>query len=223
MPLDRQIVSPFQRTDAFDWNEQGRLALANLQVALQGLLQPNDAGVVRGGILTAGVGRIVDVSPTAAFDGNGNLLLVEQATPTASLAANGTGNSRIDLVALVQSDQDVSSENRVFVNPANSQTYTSDVATKRRSATSIVVTTGTPAATPAKPATPAGHVPLGYVTVAPGTTQLASEMSRLPTHSRASRCVGWRSHRPLRPTHTRRLGSTRCALPPAATRSSRRR
>lgn len=190
MPLERQFTSPFQRTDSFDFNEQGRLALANLQLALQGLLQPNEAGVVRGGILTPGVGRIVDVSPTAAFDTSGNLLLVEQPTSTASLAANGSANSRIDLIALVHADQSVGTENRVFVNPANNQTYTADVATKLRSATQVVVTTGTPGASPQKPATPAGHVPLGYVTVAPGTSQLTAGMIE-PAHEFARQPVRW--------------------------------
>lgn len=190
MPLERQIATPFQRTDAFDWNEQGRLALANLQLALQSLLQPNEAGVVRGGILTPGIGRIVDVSPTAAFDASGNLLLIEQPTATASLENNGTVHTRIDLIALVHAAQNVGTENRVFVNPANNQTYTADVQTKLRSATQLVVTTGAPGPSPQKPATPAGHVPLGYVTIAPGTNQINASMIE-PAYEFARQPVRW--------------------------------
>lgn len=174
MPIDRQVVSPFQRTDHHDFAEASRLGVANLMLALRALHAPGLAGVVKGGTFTAGVGRFLDLAPTVAFDSAGNLLLIESTTSVGEFQANGGPHSRIDLVSIGYAEDPVAVENRAFINPADNSTFTANVPTKFRARAAVTVTTGTPSATPAAPSTPPGHVPLAHVTIAPGTAQLTA-------------------------------------------------
>lgn len=168
--LERQRSAAFQRTDNYDFNEQGRLALANLALAMKGFVG-RSAGVVRGGDLTPDVGRFLTLGPTSAIDAAGNLLILDEETSVGEFASNGSGNPRIDLVSLAYDEDDVGVEPRIFSDQAGG-VLTVETPTVVRATTAVVITTGTPSATPAPPNLPAGHVALAHVTVPSGASQL---------------------------------------------------
>lgn len=181
MPLERVKVSPYQRTADADFNAAGSLAISNLALAMRAFVQ-REAGVSVGGGVFPDVGRFCKIEPTAAVDGSGNLLVLESATQIGEFAANNSGNDRIDLVSLGYTAADSSVASRVFVNPANGETYTSSVPTRVTGTTAPTITTGVAGSNPATPATPAGHVALATVRIPSGTSTITSGMIT-PVHA----------------------------------------
>lgn len=132
---------------------QDVLARAYLAKSRGGIL----TGGVSGGNLTAAVssGLSFTVADGAAVvpaaSGDGSYLAVSNASQTLTCAAADPSNPRIDLVCIQ------------VVDNGNNTSYAE-----------LVIVEGTPAATPAVPATPSGALALYQVAVAAGATTLSS-------------------------------------------------
>lgn len=181
MPLGRRQVIANERTDYNDFNASGTLCMANLALALAAFRNPRigSPGVARGLELLANGTMSPTLKAGAAFvEGNSivvpGLAIVEEDASLGPFASNADGNqySRIDLVSIAYAEADDTPEQKIIVDPNTGATSQQSVDTQKGAAASVVITTGTAAATPAAPATPAGHLALYTVQVDWNVTQI---------------------------------------------------
>lgn len=186
MPFDRSRAEQNQRTDVIDFVRTNDQAYANLTLLARHFIA-QDNGIVRGGALeptTIPSMAVIVKTPLAAMT-SGGLVLIETDQTLALAAANPT-NPRIDLVSVGYAEAETGNEQRIFINPATGQTSQTPVNTLVRATPDLRVTTGVPAATPAVPAPPAGHIPLWQVRVnAAATSVVMADFTRANPRGRA--------------------------------------
>jgi hypothetical protein len=133
-------------------------------------------------------------------------------TGTANIAANASGNARIDLVyATVAVDANGASVTRYAKDPSTKVVTSSSVVRSKVTSVTIGVVTGTPGASPAVPATPADGgssyvIPLAYVRVPNGfgaasTVAVQDILHVSPIVPLARSLGGGRSVRPANQNH----------------------
>lgn len=139
----------------------------------QGLDASNAGAGDRAVTITAGELVYLDggVNPLTSDDSDLQLGVLDAATAL-NLSANASGNPRIDLIyaTIADADSDSSTRNELTL---PGRTIAPAVLNKtRQGVLTIAVVTGTPAATPAFPAVPAGGTALWYAYVPNGATSI---------------------------------------------------
>lgn len=170
MPLTRSRADEGQRTDAIDFLRTNNSAFSNLELALRAFLFGPQvvSGVVHGGGLapTGPASMNVALDPLAAIVSLHLCIASEQ--QILAIAPADPTHPRIDLISIGYSEQNTDTEARwKKISGVNVQT---PVATQIKAIQQAVVTTGVPAASPASPSVPAGHIPLWTVRVPAGAT-----------------------------------------------------
>lgn len=175
------VVSENQRTDIVDFNRLAALGVDNLARALSGALLPGPGAIVRGGKVkpTTPASKNVVVEPLMGIDASSQLLLLESEA-TLAVPNNASGQPRIDLVSVGYVQSNLAAEQRWFWNPTTENEFQQNTVTQRDLLAVPVLTTGTPAASPVAPPTPAGHIALAQIAVAPGFASIiADDITRL--------------------------------------------
>lgn len=166
-----------QRVELGDMNALGSLGLANLARLAAGYFAPGVSvgRVVRGGEVspTSPASKNVRIRPLAAVGGFGVPVLLETEA-TEPIADNASGNPRIDLVTVSAAIANTDNASRKFWNPTTEESFDANTDTRTSVVVSTTVTQGVPGATPLPPATPAGHIPLAWVTVPNGMSSIAA-------------------------------------------------
>jgi hypothetical protein len=146
------------------------LSLTNLALAISRFVSVPDS-IIRGGdvVPTAPASLAVVLKPTVAMSPAEKLLVLDANT---NLNVAGTPPSaphpalpRFDLVSIGYQEAETNEELRKFRDPDSGVKADVLIATKIQSQPLPLVTQGVPAASPAVPATPAGHIPLAVVVV----------------------------------------------------------
>ena len=107
--------------------------------------------------VAAGIGFYYDTATADEFGPVYRPIVVGAAVAT-DLAAHDPADPRIDIVCLAPAYADDQPESRSVKDPATSVVSTQTVQKRKRANYTLQVVTGTPAASPAAPATPAGYV-----------------------------------------------------------------
>ncbi len=116
--------------------------------------------------VAAGFGVYYDAAATAQdYELSAYRPIVVPAAFTATMAAHDATNPRIDIVCLAPAVDTDAAESRNIKSPTTLDTSTQTVDKREVLSYAVQVVTGTPAATPAAPATPAGYLKIAEVRV----------------------------------------------------------
>jgi hypothetical protein len=172
MALERPRWLPNEQATSVDLNRLSDLALSNLFLAVSRFVAPPDS-IVRGGAVvpTDPASMAVIVQSTAALSSAGEIIILDADTNKAIGASHPT-QPRIDLVSIGYLQQNIATEARTFRDPGTGVKSDVEIETKIQSVPQVTVTQGVPAASPAVPATPGGHIPLAVVVVAAGAVSI---------------------------------------------------
>lgn len=172
-----------ERAEPADLNRLASAAVNNVAVALHhALLGPGLSGIIRGGDVYQADPPSMQLwcGPTVASAEEGGLIVFESPRQCPLIPANSSGNDRIDRLSLAYNELETSEESRTFITSENSQyenpTTKTEIVSSDPDATaphpSIVLTVGTPSATPQAPANPEGTIPLALIAVPNGVSAL---------------------------------------------------
>jgi hypothetical protein len=114
--------------------------------------------------IPAGYGIYYDTTATDEFGLVYRPIVVPVAT-TQAIDAHHATNRRYDLISLAPATDDDQSATRNVKNPSTLVVSSTNVDKRRRLYYTLTYTAGTPAATPADPATPAGHIAIARIRV----------------------------------------------------------
>lgn len=187
MPLKKVLGAENQRVTSGDWNNFGIFGLGNLSLAIKAFVGGHDNDfVVYGGKVkpTSPASADILVEPIAAIDDSNNLVISES-EETLSIAANASGNPRIDLVVVSfqeTSEPQPSGESRLFWNPGTETAFSQDTFTRKEAVALFEVVQGTPAGSPSPPSTPAGAIAIATILVPNGfSTIVAGDITQIET------------------------------------------
>jgi len=143
--------------------------------------------------VAVGMGFMYDSTVADAFASQYRPIVLGTAS-TGTFAARDATNPRHDILCIAPATVDDTAETVSVKDPSTGATSSTSISRRRRYSATVTVVTGTPAATPVDPATPAGTIKIASVNVPPVSgaltftdtrqrLQLGAGVSVIPPHS----------------------------------------